>query len=288
MPLEAGGLGAGRYVPQPDRVVVRARGEPPVRQQAEGVDRRRMPFEAGGLGAGRHVPQTDRVVAESPRRAARPAAGRGRRTAFVCPSRRAVSAPVATSHRRIVLSPEPEASRPSGSRQRAITSLVCPSRRAVSAPVATSHRRIVLSKEPEASRPSGSRQRRSNRSRMPFEAGGLGACRHIPQTDCRCRQSLRRAARPAAGRGRLPHRSALRGGRSRRRAAIRPGRRGTIAGPVTSARAASTKVGKGAASNGARRPINCGSSCDKSRAQMPVISRNVRPMRLCASPAPYC
>ena len=30
--LEAGGLGSGRDVPQPDRLVMRARGEPPVRK----------------------------------------------------------------------------------------------------------------------------------------------------------------------------------------------------------------------------------------------------------------
>ncbi len=36
MPFEAGGLGLGRHIPQPDRFVIRARGEPPVRQQAKG------------------------------------------------------------------------------------------------------------------------------------------------------------------------------------------------------------------------------------------------------------
>ena len=175
MPFEAGGLGAGRHVPQTDRVVTRARGEPPVRQQAEGTNRTRMPFEPGGLSAGR-----------------------------------------LTSHSRIVLSLEPEASRPSGSRQSDVTEL-----------------------------------------RVPFEAGGLGSSRHVPQTDrvvdrsprraarrqhaegidapnalrggrsrrrsprptagSSCPASPRRAARPAAGRGRSPRPNALRGGRSRRR-----------------------------------------------------------------------
>ena len=62
MTLEAGGLGPGRHVPEPDRVVIGARGEPPVRQQAKGGDRAGMTLEAGGLGPGRHVPEPDRVV----------------------------------------------------------------------------------------------------------------------------------------------------------------------------------------------------------------------------------
>ena len=49
-------------------------------------------------------------------------------------SSRAVAAPAVTSHSRIVLSEEPEASRPSGSTHRAATRPECPSRRAVSAP----------------------------------------------------------------------------------------------------------------------------------------------------------
>jgi len=48
-------------------------------------------------------------------------------------SSRAVAAPAVTSHSRIVLSEEPEASRPSGSTHRAATRPECPSRRAVSA-----------------------------------------------------------------------------------------------------------------------------------------------------------
>ena len=74
----------------------------------------------------------------SPRRAGRPAA-RGApcrhraATPSECPSRRAVSAPAATSHSRIVLSQEPEASHPSGSRHRATTPPECPSRRAAAA-----------------------------------------------------------------------------------------------------------------------------------------------------------
>src|SRR5262245_31229086 len=51
------------YVPQPDRVVPGARGEPPVRQCAQRIDRTLVPFEAGALGAGSHVPEPDdRVV----------------------------------------------------------------------------------------------------------------------------------------------------------------------------------------------------------------------------------
>jgi hypothetical protein len=42
-----------------------------------------------------------------------------------------------------VLSPEPEARRPSGSTHSAVTQLDCPSRRAVSAPAVVSHSRIV-------------------------------------------------------------------------------------------------------------------------------------------------
>ena len=75
MTVEAGGLGPGRDVPEPDRVVRGARGEPPVRQQAKGGDRVGMTVEAGGLG------------------------------------------PAAASQSRIVLSEDPEASRPSGSWQ---------------------------------------------------------------------------------------------------------------------------------------------------------------------------
>ena len=52
MTLEAGGLGPGRHIPEPDRVVRSARGEPPVRQQAKGGDRGGMTLEAGGLGPG--------------------------------------------------------------------------------------------------------------------------------------------------------------------------------------------------------------------------------------------
>ena len=62
MALEAGGLGPGRHVPEPDRVVIGARGKPPVREQAKGGDRAGMTLEAGGLGPGRHVPEPDRVV----------------------------------------------------------------------------------------------------------------------------------------------------------------------------------------------------------------------------------
>ena len=50
------------------------------------------------------------------------------------PTCRATGAPAATSHSRMVLSQEPEASRPSGSMHSAATGSECPSRRAVSAP----------------------------------------------------------------------------------------------------------------------------------------------------------
>ena len=120
MTLEAGGLGPGRHVPEPDRVVMSARGEPPVRQLAKGGDRGGMALEAGGLGPGRHVPEPDRVVigarGEPP---VRQQAKGGDRAGMTLEA--AVSAPAATSQSRIVLSQDPEASRPSGSRQRAVT-----------------------------------------------------------------------------------------------------------------------------------------------------------------------
>ena len=222
MPLEAGGLGPARHIPQPDRVVRRARGQPPVRQQAKGLNRTRMPLEAGGLGAARHIPQPDRVVRRA--RGQPPVRQQAKgRTPSECPSRRAVSAPVATSHSQIVLSPSPRrAARPAAgkgpepdpyalrggrSRPRVATShsrivlssrargeppvrqqakgrtpFVCPSRRAVSAPVATSHSRIVLSQSPRrAARPAAGKG--PEPQCMPFEAGGLGPGRHIPQPD---------------------------------------------------------------------------------------------------------
>ena len=88
-------------------------------------------------------------------------------TAPQCPSRRAVSARAATSHSRIVLSQELEASLPSGMEHRAATAPEGPSRRAVSAPAATSHSRIVLSQELEASLPSGMEHRAATAPECP-------------------------------------------------------------------------------------------------------------------------
>jgi hypothetical protein len=78
-----------------------------------------------------------------------------------------VSAPVVRAHNRIVLSEEPEASRPSGSTHSALAGSTCPSRRVVSALVAGSHNRIVLSKEAEASRPSSSTHSALTESECP-------------------------------------------------------------------------------------------------------------------------
>ena len=149
--------------------------------------------------------------------ASRPSGSRQRAsTEPACPSRRAVSAPVATSHSRIVLSREPEASRPSGSRQRALTSPECPARRAVSAPAATSHSRIVLSAEPEASRPSGSRHRALTQpacpSRRAVSAPAAASHSRIVLS------SEPEASRPSGSRqGRRLGRHAPRGARSRPR-----------------------------------------------------------------------
>jgi hypothetical protein len=61
-----------------------------------------------------------------------------------CPSRRVVSAPVLTSHSRIVLSLEPEASRPSDSTRSAQTGAQCPSRELVW---------VLVSDVPQSDRP---------------------------------------------------------------------------------------------------------------------------------------
>ena len=55
--LEAGGFGPCRRVPQPDRVVIRARGKPPVCQHAKSGNPVCVPLETGDLGPGREVPQ---------------------------------------------------------------------------------------------------------------------------------------------------------------------------------------------------------------------------------------
>jgi hypothetical protein len=64
--LEAGGLGAGPNVPEPDRVVIGRRGEPPIEQHAQRPDRIRVAFESGGLGAGPYVPQPGRSDRQIP------------------------------------------------------------------------------------------------------------------------------------------------------------------------------------------------------------------------------
>jgi hypothetical protein len=51
--FEPGGLGAGRHVPQSDRVVARSRSEPAVGQQAQGSDPICVALEPYGLGAAR-------------------------------------------------------------------------------------------------------------------------------------------------------------------------------------------------------------------------------------------
>src|SRR5260221_375854 len=74
-------------------------------------------------------------------------------TPLVCPSSLRTSRPLATSHRRTVLSLDPEASRrPSGEKWTPHTAAVCPSSLLTSRPLATSHRRTVLSPVPDASR----------------------------------------------------------------------------------------------------------------------------------------
>ena len=53
MPLKAGGFGPARDVPKPNCAVIRPRGEPSGRKDAESGDRPRVPLEAGDLGTGR-------------------------------------------------------------------------------------------------------------------------------------------------------------------------------------------------------------------------------------------
>ena len=133
MPLEAGGLGPGRHVPQPDRLVTGARGEPPVRQQAKGGDRAGMPLEARGLGPGRHIPQPDRVVigarGEPPVR--QQAQGGDRRRNAPRGARSRPRSPHPTAGSCCPRSPR-RAARPAAGTGRDPPE--CPSRRAVSAP----------------------------------------------------------------------------------------------------------------------------------------------------------
>ena len=85
-------------------------------------------------------------------------------------SRQATSVPAATSHSRTVLSLEPDANHPFGTRQRAVTPCVCPSRDAVLDPFVMSHSRIVLSSEPEANRPSAVTQIEEPPTRDPLHS----------------------------------------------------------------------------------------------------------------------
>jgi hypothetical protein len=87
VPLQAGGLGAGGRVPQPDRFIPRARGKPPVRQHAQRHDPTRVPLQAGG--------SHSRIVSSLEPEASRPSGStHSAATKPECPSRRAVSAPV--------------------------------------------------------------------------------------------------------------------------------------------------------------------------------------------------
>jgi hypothetical protein len=128
--------------------------EAAVGQDGQAKDRR-VSLQAGGLDAGFDIAQPDGAVIGARRELSirQRAQGGGR---IRVPSRRAVWAPVLTSHNRMVWSREPDASRPSGSMHSVMTKFECPPRRAVSAPLLMSHRRMRSYEEPEASHPSGS------------------------------------------------------------------------------------------------------------------------------------
>ena len=182
MAFEPRRLLAGVRVPEPDGVVVRARGEAAVRQHGERADPSRMAFEPRRLLAGVRVPEPDGVVVSARGEAAVRQHGE-RADRAVWPSSRAVSWPVFASQSRMVLSPEPEARRPSGRTASALTRgrmAFEPRRLLAGVRVPEPDGAVVRARGEAAVRQDGER---ADRSRMAFEPRRLLAGVRVPEPD---------------------------------------------------------------------------------------------------------
>ena len=199
-------------VPEPDGVVIRARGEAAVGQHGERPHRIVMAFEPCRLLAG--FASQSRMVLSAEPEARRPSGSTASAlTQPPWPSSRAVSCPVLASQSRMVLSREPEARRPSGSTASALTESVMAFEpcRLLSGFRVPEPDGVVVGARGEAA--VGQHRQRVHPTAMAFEPGRL-LCRFSrPRAGWCCHQSPRRGGRRAAPPARDPTAMAFEPGR---------------------------------------------------------------------------